>query len=320
MIVIDNSLCNIDISPRATEQNVHEYVVSLFESGIDIVEIDYKTYQYFKNINTSKRFIMRIENPGDLLYAKVKKFYYIVLPYFLLEIAGKLEGVRFIIEINAEKDNIDQIMEKCRNIAGSNIDAAIRIMKNFDTDSNELSDLMNRYYSEFSIPLDICPLNSDLTGLDCSYQAFAKGVNMLTLGFSASCIFTPYELFVMYFPDTYKIHPQITLIPYLLLCAARYNLITDSDNHGLYNIINILDTYKKPIQIADKPLLSEFPQRRSAKRKNNPFDAFSSAQSSFFSESNLDNNFSACKSLSEIIDSSDLVLYNRFFDKDDFDN
>lgn len=320
MIVIDNSLCNIDISPRATEQNIHEYVVSLFESGIDIAEIDYKTYHYFKNINTSKRFIMRIDNPGDLLYIKIKKFSYIVLPYYLLEIAEKLDGIRLIIEINAEKDNIDEILEKCRNIAKADITAAIRIMKNFDTENNELSDLMDRYYTEFSIPLDICPLNTGLTGLDSSYQAFAKGVNMLTLGFSASCIFTPYELFVMYFPDNYNIHPQVALIPYLLLCAARYNLVTESENQGLYNIINILDTYKKPIQNADNSFISDFTQKRFAKRKDNPFDAFSAAQNAFFADKSFDTDFYACKSLSEIIDSSDLVLYNRFFDKDDFEN
>ena len=46
MIVTDNSLCNIDISKNAAEKNIHEYIVSLFESGIDLVEIDYKSCKY----------------------------------------------------------------------------------------------------------------------------------------------------------------------------------------------------------------------------------------------------------------------------------
>ena len=320
MIVIDNSLCNIDISSKAKEQNVHEYIVSLFESGIDIAEIDFKTYNYLKDINTSNRFIMRVDSPGDLLYIQLKEFYYIVIPYNLLYIAEKFKKSKYLVEVDGDKYNTDQLLEICRDISERDFVGAIRIAKNFDSDSEELSDFIDRYYDEFTMPLDICPLNLHLTGLDAAYKAFSKGVNMLTLGFAASCFYTPYELFVMYFPESFRIHPQLTLIPYLLICAARYNLVTDEFNKGLYNIVNVLDTYKKPVVYADSVFYDEQQFKRTAGKKEEDFDVFSAAQNSFFGESDLNLDFSACKKLSEVLDSSDLILYNRFFDKKGFKN
>ncbi len=320
MIVTDNSLCNIDFSPRVKENNIHEYIVSLFESGIDLVEIDFKTYNYFKDINTSKRFIMRVDAPGDLLYAQLKEFYYIAIPYSMLYLAEKLKKSKYLVEVDGDKYNTDELLKICGEISEKNFAGAIRISKNFDSDTEELSDFVDRYYDEFTLPLDICPLNSRLTGLDTAYKAFSKGVNMLTMGFAASCFYTPYELFVMYFPDSFRIHPQITLIPYLLICAARYNLVTDEFNKGLYNIVNVLDTYKKPVINADSAVYDEQRYKRNTGRKDENYDVFSAAQNAFFNESDLDLNFSGCKKLSEVLDSSDLILYNRFFDKKGFKN
>lgn len=317
MIVIDNSLCNIDISEKANEKNIHEYIVSLFESGIDIAEIDFRTYNYLKDINTSKRFIIRADNPGDLLLAQLKEFYCIVVPYDMLYVAEKLKKSNYLVEIEGDKYNTDQLLEVCRDISEKDFVKAIRIAKNFDSDTGELSDFIDRYYAEFTIPLDICPLNLHLTGLDAAYEAFLKGVNMITLGFSASCIYTPYELFVMYFPESFRIHPQVALIPFLLICAARFNLVTDGFNGGLHNIVNVLDTYKKPIINADSKFYDEQFYKRAAVRNEEPFEVFSAAQSSLFRENDFDLDFSACKKLAEVLDSSDMILYNRFFNKDD---
>lgn len=320
MIVIDNSLCNIDISKKATEQNIHEYIVALFESGNDLAEIDFKTINFLKDIDTSKRFIFRADTPKDLLYIRFKDFYYVVVPYEFLPLAAKFKKTKYLVEVNGESHNTEDLIKICRDILNTDFEGAIRIVKNFDSNTNELSDFIDRYYSEFTLPLDICPLNSCLTGLDAAYNAFEKGVNMLTMGFSASCFYTPYELFVMYFPNSYKIHPQIALIPYLLVCAARYNLVTDETNKGLYNIVNVLDTYKKPIVNVDSIFNQNLFAKRAAGRTENPFDAFSTAQNSFFSEYDFNVNYDACKKLSEILDNSDMILYNRFFNKIDFKN
>lgn len=317
MIVTDNSLCNIDISEKADEKNIHEYIVSLFESGIDIAEIDFKTYNYLKDINTSKRFIIRADNPGDLLLAQLKEFYYIVVPYDMLCIAEKLKKSSYLVEVDGDKYDTDRLLEVCRDISQRDISGAIRIVKNFDTDTGELSDFIDRYYAEFTLPLDICPLNVRLTGLNAAYEAFQKGVNMITLGFSASCVYTPYELFVMYFPESFRLHPQAALIPFLLICAARYNLVTDGFNSGLHNIVNVLDTYKKPIRNADSYFLDQQYYKRAAAGNREAFEAFSSAQNSLFRENDFDLDFSACKKLAEVLDSSDMILYNRFFNKDD---
>lgn len=320
MIVIDNSLCNIDISKNAAERNIHEYIVSLFESGIDLAEIDYKSCKFLKDISTSNRFIFRADTPADLAYIRLKEFYYVVVPYELLPVAVGFQRAKYLVEIDGESHNTEELIKICRKISYTDFEGAVRIVKNFDLNTDELSEFIERYYDEFTLPLDICPLNSRLTGLDAAYKAFEKGVNMITMGFSASCFYTPYELFVMYFPNSLKINPQIALIPYLLVCAARYNLVTDDVNKGLHNIINVLDTYKKPIVNIDSMIDRDLSAKRLGGRTENPFDAFSAAQNSFFGEYDLNVNYDACKKLSEVLDNSDLILYNRFFNKSDIKN
>ncbi|MDE6726165.1 MAG: hypothetical protein K2J79_11245, partial [Ruminiclostridium sp.] len=238
----------------------------------------------------------------------------------MLPLAEKLTNSKYLVEIDGDRYNIDELLKMCREISEKEFVGAVRIAKNFDPDTEELSDFVDRYYDEFTLPLDICPLNSRLTGLDTAYKAFSKGVNMLTMAFAASCFYTPYELFVMYFPDSFRIHPQITLIPYLLICAARYNLVTDEFNKGLYNIVNVLDNYKKPVINADSLYFDGQRYKRAAGRKDEDYDIFSAAQNAFFNESDLDMDYSACKKLSEVLDSSDLILYNRFFNKKGFKN
>lgn len=318
MIVTDNSLCNIDFSKKVTEQNIHEYIVSLFESGIDLAEIDYRSYKYLKDISTSNRFVFRVDAPADLAYIRNKEFYYTVVPYELLHVAVSFQKAKYLVEIDGEAYNTDGLIKICRRISNTDFEGAVRIVKNFDSNTNELSEFIERYYDEFTLPLDICPLNSRLTGLDAAYKAFEKGVNMITMGFSASCFYTPYELFVMYFPDCFKIHPQAVLIPFLLVCAARYNFITDDANKGLYNIVNVLDTYKKPTVNIDSIFDQKPFVKRLGRKTENPFDVFSAAQNSFFSEFDFNVNYDACKTLSEVLDNSDLILYNRFFDKSGF--
>ncbi|MDE7281872.1 MAG: hypothetical protein K2N36_09070, partial [Ruminiclostridium sp.] len=139
MIVTDNSLCNIDFSPKVREQNIHEYIVSLFESGIDLVEIDFKTYRYFKEINTSKRFIMRADTPSDLMYAHMKEFYYVCIPYSMLPLAEKLTNSKYLVEIDGDRYNTDELMKMCREISEKEFAGAVRIAKNFDADGEELS-------------------------------------------------------------------------------------------------------------------------------------------------------------------------------------
>lgn len=339
MIICDNSLCNMDISEKATRKAVQDYILALFESGIDIVEIDNKSIRFLEGVNTSNRFIYRAEGLVDLLTATEKAFAYVSISYDMFYFARKfrevwlkkkkelngdkikgeetLQGINYLVEVNGDGKSTYELLNICRNLIETECVSAIRIAKNFDPDSNELSDLIDRYYDEFNTPLDICPLNTNLNGITAAYEAFGKEVNMLTLSFGSPYLYTPYELFVLYFPPTLGLSPAMVFTTYLYITAARYNAVSDSMNCGLRNMNNVIDCSKKGIVNIDTAKKEAVP-RRYAAPKPKIETTFTKIQKDFCDSNGIDSEIG--KELSEALENFDMSLYNRFFIKGDFEN
>ncbi len=332
----------MDFSDKATAKNVQDYILSLFESGIDSVEIDYKSVQFLKNIDTSRKFIYRAECIPDLIAVKQKEFEYVTVPVSMLAIAQKLRGIRYeeksdtkrkkyndteitesvrrikyIIEVDGDNRTYDELLKLCKIIDEANCASAIRIVKNFDSLSTEFSDFIDRYYHSFNNPHDISPLNSDLNGIDTAYEAFAKDVNMITLSFGSPYLYTPYELFVLYFPKTLGLSPAMIFTPYLYTAAARYNAVSDSLNCGLKNLNDVIDSSKKNTVNVDIIKPPSTPRRIAVSKQKNE-KKYTNAQNSFFNSNDFDSEI--CSDLSEALDNTDISLYNRFLCKDDFEN
>lgn len=338
MIICDNSLCNMDISKKATKKAVQDYILALFESGIDMVEIDSKSTRFLEDINTSNRFIYRAEGLTDLLAATEKNFAYVSVPYDMFYFARKFremwtktkkqaelkdrdvkaaQVINYLIEVSGDGKNADELLEICRNIKETECVSAIRITKNFDPDTNELSDFVDRYYDEFNIPLDICPLNTNLNGITSAHEAFGKDVNMITLSFGSPYLYTPYELFVLYFPPTLGLSPAIVFTTYLYITATRYNAVSDSLNCGLRNMNNVIDCSKKGIVNIDIAKKEAVP-RRYAAPKPKIETTFTKIQKDFCDSNGIDREIG--KELSDALENFDMSLYNRFFHKGDFEN
>lgn len=338
MIICDNSLCNMDISKKATKKAVHDYILALFESGIDMVEIDSKAIRFLEDINTSNRFIYRAEGLTDLLAAMEKSFAYVSIPYDMFYFARKIREmwsktkkqaeindrdgkglpvINYLVEVSGDGKTNRELLEICRNIGETECVSIIRIAKNFDPDTNELSDFIDRYYDEFNIPLDICPLNTNLNGISSAHEAFGKDVNMITLSFGSPYLYTPYELFVLYFPPTLGLSPAMVFTTYLYITATRYNAVSDSLNCGLRNMNNVIDSSKKGIVNIDIAKKEAVP-RRYAAPKPKIETTFTKVQKDFCDSNGIDSEIG--KELSDALDNFDMSLYNRFFLKGDFEN
>lgn len=339
MNINDNSLCNIDFSDRVTKKAVQDYILALFESGIDTVEVDYKSVQFLSDINTSNRFIYRVECIPDLLIVKQKDFAYVSIPLSMLPVAQKLRGVRltaeneekdkkgsgseairninYLIEVGGDGKTADELLKICKRIHDTECAAVIRIVKNFDPNTNELSDFIDRYYDEFNTPLDICPLNSELNGITAAYEAFRKEVNMITLSFGSPYLYTPYELFVLYFPPTLGLSPAMVFTSYLYIAAARYNAVSDSLNCGLKNINDVIDSSKRAIVNIDAAKKESVPRRYSAPKPQIE-STFTNAEKTFCNNNGVDPEIG--RELSDALDNFNMSLYNRFFLKNNFEN
>lgn len=316
MKIIDNSLCNIDFSKNANSKNVRDYIVSLFDSSVDYVEIDSSSLRFLSNVRTQDNFIFRVESLTDFLTLKEKEFAYIVLPLNMLPIAQKLQKPNIIIEIQAGDYPLTELHKDIDLIQQLGCTSAVRIVKDFGDDEFELYDFIKDFYEKYTLTLDICPLNTTLCGIDAAFNAYEAQSNMLTLSFGSAYVYTPLEAFIAYMIRNHDHLISYTFIPHLYLTAVIYNLISDSFNYALKNLNDIIKDCDKITENID--IDSVYEKRPDVRKRQNSQNQYTAAQKIFFQAADLEKEI--CDKLSEIIDETSPVIYNRFLKKEDFES
>ena len=316
MKIIDNSLCNMDFSKNASSKNVKEYIVSLFNSSVDYIEIDSHSLKFLSNVRTQDNFIFRVESLTDFLTVREKEFAYIVLPLNMLPIAQKLQRSNIIIEIHAGDHPLKGLHKEIDLIQRSGCASVVRIVKDFGDDEFELYRFIQNFYEKYTLTLDICPLNTTLCGIDAAFNAYEAGSNMLTLSFGSAYVYTPFEAFIAYMIRSYGHMISYMLIPHLYLTAIIYNLIADSFNYALKNLNDIIKDCDKLTENIDIDLVYE--RRPDTKKKRDEQNQYTAVQNHFFKAVDLEKEL--CDTLSEIIDETTPLIYNRFLKKEEFES
>ena len=168
MYIVDNSLCSIDFSERATPKSVREYIASLFQSGVDYAEIDRKAVSYLTDVNTSEKFIFRIEGIEDFEIIAKKRFKYLVLPLNMIAIAKKLSALNIMLEVDCSKYGFEELCE-VRDRAVAAGCAALRLVSDFGEKNDIVTDFIDWNYKPGCLPINICPLNTSLNGIDTAF-------------------------------------------------------------------------------------------------------------------------------------------------------
>ena len=316
MKIIDNSLCNIDFSKNANSKNIRDYIVSLFDSSVDYIEIDSSSLKFLSNVRTQDNFIFRIESIADFLILKDKNFAYIVLPLNMLPIAQKLKKSNVMIEIQAGNYPLKDLYNDIDMIQRSGCVSVVRIVKDFGDDKSELFNFIKDFHDRYTLTLDICPLNTTLCGLDAAFNAYEAKSNMLTLSFGSAYAYTPLEAFIAYMIRSYDYIVSYTLIPHLYLTAVIYNIIADSFNYGLKNLNDIIKDCDKITENID--IESIYEKRPDMRKRQDDRSKYTSAQNNFFKAADFEKEL--CDTLSEIIDETSPEIYNRFLKKEEFES
>ena len=306
----------MDFSKNANSKNVRDYIVSLFDSSVDYIEIDSTALKFLTNVRTRDNFIFRVETLADFLTIKEKEFAYIVLPLNMLPIAQKLQKDNILIEIHAGDYPLTDLYKDIDLIQRSGCARAVRIVKDFGDDDLELCLFLQDYYEKYSLILDICPLNTTLCGIDAAFNAYDAQTNMLTLSFGSAYVYTPLESFVAYLVRCYDNLASYTFIPHLYLTAVIYNLISDSFNYALKNLNDIIKDCDKLPENIDLDQVST--HRPDVRKRHTDQNQSTSVQNSFFQAANIEKEI--CDKLSEIIDETSPLIYNRFMKKEKFES
>lgn len=311
MDIIDNSLCNIDFSENAKSDTVKDYILSLFKSGVDYAEIDSAAMKYLSDINTSERFIFRIENIEDFEIISKKKFKYLVLPLNMIAVAQKLQPLKIMIEVNCTGYDYSDLCRIKKRISDLGCASCIRLKADFPKNDSFLEEFLENNFGENYIPIDVCPLNSSLRGIDVAYTAEWSNSDMITLGFGSPYLYTPYEMYFLYQSGNLNHLDNPLKIPFLYAASTYLDSISNSYNHALNNLEAILRESDKITGVADSGEMKGnlHPIEIHQMRPKQP--VFTKAQLSFF-ENNSIFTKEERNSIAEAVDNADLSLYDRF--------
>lgn len=304
----------MDFSKNANSKNVRDYIVSLFDSSVDYIEIDNTVLKFLTNVRTRENFIFRVETLTDFLTIKEKEFAYIILPFNMLSIAQKLQKENILIEIHAGDYPLTDLYKDLDLIQRSGCARAVRIVKDFGEDDLELYLFLQDYYEKYSLVLDICPLNTTLCGINAAFNAYEIQANMLTLSFGSPYVYTPLESFIAYLARCYDNFASYTFIPHLYLTAVIFNLISDSFNYALKNLNDIIKDCDKLPQNIDFD--TSYERRPDVIRRHTDQNQYTAVQNLFFQSADIEKE--VCDKLSEIIDETSPLIYNRRMKKEKF--
>lgn len=316
MRIIDNSLCNIDFAENAVSKNVKEYVATLFQCGIDYIEVDGKAMSYLPDVNTSDNFIFRLEKIEDFGILTKKRFRYIVLPLSMIAISKKLSALKIMLEVDCSRYSYDELYE-IRNKALAAGCASLRLVSDFKEKDEDLIARCTQWdCTPDCMPINICPLNTSLNGVNAAYTAADNNASMLTLGFGSPYLYTPYERFLLYRSWSFEHFLNMQKLPLLYAATVFLNMISDSHNYAIDNLNCILSEKSKIVGIADSGEMKGNISRPFAFNKKS--ERFTKAHINFFNRNDLFiRDF--CEQLADAVDNADMSLYDRFNESDDFE-
>lgn len=315
MFIVDNSLCSIDFAERATPKNVREYIASLFQSGVDYAEIDRKAMSYLTDVNTSEKFIFRIEGIEDFEIIARKRFKYLVLPLNMIAVAKKLSSLKIMLEVDCSRYGFDELCN-IRDKAVAAGCAALRLVSDFGDDNETITEFIDWNYTPGCIPINICPLNTSLNGINTAFTVLWHEGGMLTLGFGSPYLYTPYESYFLYQSCRFDFFCNPQNIPFLFAAAAYFSAISDDHNFALDNLNNILNERRKIVGNVDSGEMKGNIPRPAAVNPKNSQNKFTKAQIGFFNRNDIYIS-ELCGRLADAVDNTDLALYDRFNESKD---
>lgn len=177
----DNSLCVYPLCDNADPELISGYIRALARTGVDYVELDFRTLVKLKKLPDNVKYIFRMVDPMFLPMTDFYDFGYILLTYNDLKDKIKTD-VPVMLEIPYLKNSISKALRYAKGRVDGNV-AALRIRSSFEYgEPFEINSVHKELCDAAApLPIDICPLNEHKTALDAALKFTAAGVSSLTL-------------------------------------------------------------------------------------------------------------------------------------------
>ena len=237
--VIDKTLSYFPYNTENVgEAKLLEYCKAVMACGADYIEIDGKTAQLLESQDLSESYILRVQNVSDLKLCMRRRFAYVVVPYQLASPFFKIGGMQqIIVEANADEYSAQSMLLYLQEIIDMRKVSMIRLTGVFG--GAESVEYLVKWNKENSyIPLDICPLNTMMTGVSDAISAYMSGADAVTLSFGRGYYYSALEQFLINIHIFKKTYMQEEVIRGICTASLLFTEIFGAIPCGIERILD----------------------------------------------------------------------------------
>lgn len=220
----------------ASADALNAYARSVFACGADYIELTTDAAVKMALDDCSEKYILRIRGAYDCGYCSVNRFAYAVVDLAAVSLIDRLpEDQPVILEVNADEYSAQAIILYLHRFTFIRRIAAVRLTGLFGDDIDKL---VKWCRSNLFLPVDICPLNTMMTGASDALAAQAAGANMLTLSFGRGHYFTSLEQYIISLHITKKTSLGTDVIKAICIASFVFTDIFCSIPAGLARMLD----------------------------------------------------------------------------------
>lgn len=171
------------------------YTRSVFSCGADYIELNTDTAIKLALDDYSENYILSVRNAYDCGYCTSVRFAYAVVPFAYAGLIDRLpEDQPVILEVNADEYSAQAMLLFLHRFTFIRRISAIRLTGLF---GDSVGKLIKWCRSNLFLPIDICPLNTMMTGPSDAVAAQEASAGMITLSFGRGYYFTSLEQYII---------------------------------------------------------------------------------------------------------------------------
>lgn len=194
--ITDRTLSYIKYNEEhVTKGELEAYTKAVFSCGTDYIEINAATAKLLDAEDYSEQYILNVRSSFDLGFCAVMRFAYVTIPFAY---AGWIEKVPedqpIILEVNADEYSAQAMLLYLRRFRFIRRVAAVRLTGIM---GDNVESLVKWCRANYFTPVDICPLNTMMTGASDAVTAASAGAAMLTLSFGRGYFYTALEQYLI---------------------------------------------------------------------------------------------------------------------------
>lgn len=240
-VITDNTLSYMKYNKdHVSGDTLALYAKSIFSCGADYIEINTETAMHMALDDYSEKYILRAETAFDLGYCMGVRFAYVCVP---LKLAARIERLpedqQVILEINADEYSAQAMLLYIRRYTFFRRVSAVRITGMIDGSGDNTEKLLKWCRNNIFVPIDICPLNTMLTGVSDAVNAYTAGAAMITLSFGRNYYYTSLEQYIISLHITRRTIMRDDVIRAICVASFIFAEIFSAIPTGLANIIDI---------------------------------------------------------------------------------